>query len=50
MTLRFQRWTSISDPMQIMLVSMELPPWLMNGSGMPTTGASPMTIIKLIAT
>ena len=26
------------------------PPKLMNGSGTPTTGARPMTIIRLIAT
>ena len=40
----------ISEPKQIMLVIIEVPPWLMNGSGMPTTGASPSTIEMLIAT
>ena len=46
----FQRLTIISPPIQSMLVSMELPPWLMKGSGMPTTGARPITIIRLMAT
>ena len=44
------RSTIISVPTQIMLVIIEEPPWLMKGSGMPTTGAMPVTIIKLIIT
>ena len=32
-----------------MLVSIAEPPWLIQGSGIPTTGAKPMTIIMLIA-
>ncbi len=44
------RSTAMIVPMQIMLVIIEEPPWLMNGSGMPTTGASPMTIIRLMQT
>lgn len=48
--LRFHRSIIIKVPTQIMLVIIEDPPWLMNGSGMPTTGAMPVTIIRLIAT
>ena len=47
---RLQRATAMIVPRQIMLVIIDEPPWLMNGSGMPTTGASPITIIRLIAT
>ena len=47
---RLQFWTAMIVPMQIMLVIIEEPPWLMNGSGMPTTGARPMTIIRLMQT
>ena len=47
---RCQRFTAMIVPTQIMLVIIEEPPWLMKGRGMPTTGARPMTIIRLIAT
>ena len=40
---------TLSVPMQIMLVIIEEPPWLMKGRGMPTTGARPITIIRLTA-
>jgi hypothetical protein len=44
------RLAAMMVPMQIMLVSIDDPPWLMKGRGMPTTGARPVTIIRLIAT
>jgi len=45
-----QRSTAMIVPIQIMLVIMDDPPWLIKGRGMPTTGARPITIIILIAT
>ena len=48
--LRVQFSTAMIVPMQIMLVIIDEPPWLMNGSGIPTTGASPITIIRLMQT
>ena len=47
---RPQRSTAMIVPMHSMLVIIDEPPWLMNGSGIPTTGASPITIDRLIAT
>ena len=46
---RLQRSTIISVPTQSMFVSIDDPPWLIKGRGMPTTGASPITIIRLMA-
>ena len=48
--LRVQFSTARIVPMQIMFVIIDEPPWLMNGSGMPTTGARPITIIRLMQT
>ena len=48
--VRPQRSTAMMVPTQIMLVIIEEPPWLMKGSGMPTTGARPITIIRLMHT
>ena len=48
--VRPQRSTAMIVPMQIMLVIIEEPPWLMKGRGMPTTGARPITIIRLMHT
>ena len=45
---RDQRSTAIRVPMHSMLVIIEEPPWLTKGRGMPTTGARPITIIRLM--
>jgi len=47
---RRHRSTAMIAPMHAMLVIIEEPPWLMKGSGIPTTGARPITIIRLTVT
>jgi len=47
---RDQLATAMIVPTQIMFVIIDEPPWLMKGSGMPTTGARPITIIRLMHT
>jgi len=46
---RLARATPITRPSRIITVIIALPPQLISGSGMPTTGARPITIIMLIA-
>jgi hypothetical protein len=39
-----------SSPMHVVAIIKELPPYEINGSGIPTTGKSPITMHMLIAT
>src|SRR3546814_16007088 len=48
--LRLLRSIDIRMPRHISTVICADPPWLNSGSGMPTTGARPITIARLIAT
>jgi hypothetical protein len=46
---RLARAMPITTPIRIITVIIALPPQLISGNGMPTTGARPITIIMLMA-